>query len=259
MSTKLNTQVPTQFDLNDDLGFDDLLNPQLKKREDPVKPASSKTETKPKQEEKKSNKGGSNLILYVVIILLIVCVVSLIIWIFKRRKDVDEVAEQAIKEKDEEISKLKEQEKLLSKANSSYKNENQHLKTQIADLKHQSTLYEEKTKELTNLYNQTLQNTKEMNEKETFSRIKNKRQVAVSSDTESESEEVEQNVEKTAKQETENTTTKPSTKNKSQKTETKVKQKTQKKSHQINPLIDNEEGSESDDQQTITDINGILN
>lgn len=255
-----------QFDLNDDLGFDNILNPSLKKKDSlsgkqtETKSTGQNGSTTGKQEEKKSNKGGSNLILYVVIILLIVCVVSLIIWIFKRRKDVDEVAEQAIKEKDEEISKLKEQEKLLTKANSSYKNENQHLKTQIAELKHQSTLYEEKTKELTDLYNKTLKDTKEMNEKETFSRIKSRRQQVAASDddsTESETEDEKKTTKKT-KQEVKPAKVETETTNKS---ESKIKQKSQKKSHQLNPLIDNGEETDSDneDQQTITDINGILN
>ena len=93
-STALNQ---TQINLEDDLGFNEMLNPQLKAK-------ATTTNTQPNPKEKPKSTGGCSVVLYVVIVLLIICVVSLIVWIYKKRKDTEDV-DQLIRDKESEIEK----------------------------------------------------------------------------------------------------------------------------------------------------------
>ena len=259
MST--NTLNQTQINLEDDLGFNEMLNPQLKAKT-ATNTSTNATQTKEKANTKPKSSGGCSVVLYVVIVLLIICVVSLIVWIYKKRKDTEDV-DQLIRDKDAEIEKLKEQEKLLTKANNSYKAENQELKAKNMDLKQQTTIYESKTAELTKLYNQTLKEQNESKENavnEAFNRIKTKKQPVKSSDESLEEEitavpKVKKNQKKKSgndelvKQEVKSDETHNSN----------IKQKGSKKSHQINPLIDNPKTESEDNDDAVADITGLLN
>lgn len=261
----------TQINLEDDLGFNEMLNPQLKTTANAKTQTQSQTNPKDKAKEKPKSSGGCSVVLYVVIVLLIICVVSLIVWIYKKRKDTEDV-DQLIRDKDAEIEKLKEQEKLLTKANNSYKAENQELKAKIMDLKQQTTIYESKTAELTKLYNQTLKEQNDTKESETFSRIKTKKQPVKSSEDESSEEAVAPKVKKSQKKKSGNRPLSNESGNEEVKQEvvkeeiknddkptSSVKQKGSKKSHQINPLIDNPRSESEDNDEAVADITGLLN
>lgn len=262
-STALNQ---TQINLEDDLGFNEMLNPQLKATSNAKTNTQSQTNAKEKAKEKPKSSGGCSVVLYVVIVLLIICVVSLIVWIYKKRKDTEDV-DQLIRDKESEIEKLKEQEKLLSKANSSYKSENQELKAKIMDLKQQTTIYESKTAELTKLYNQTLKEQNDTKESETFSRIKTKKQQVKSSEDDSSEEVVAPAVGGTTAPKVKKSQKKKSGNEEAVKQEVKqednptsnIKQKGSKKSHQINPLIDNPRSETEDNDEAVADITGLLN
>lgn len=253
----------TQINLEDDLGFNEMLNPHLKATAS-AKATTTNTQpnAKEKTKEKPKSTGGCSVVLYVVIVLLIICVVSLIVWIYKKRKDTEDV-DQLIRDKESEIEKLKEQEKLLSKANSSYKSENQELKAKIMDLKQQTTIYESKTAELTKLYNQTLKEQNDTKESETFSRIKTKKQQVKSSDDADSSEEVvAPKVKKSQKKKSGNEEVKADVKETVKQDDnptSNIKQKGSKKSHQINPLIDNPRSESEDNDDAVADITGLLN
>ena len=253
-----NTLNQTQINLEDDLGFNEMLNPQLK-----AKATTTNTQSNPKEKakEKPKSSGGCSVVLYVVIVLLIICVVSLIVWIYKKRKDTEDV-DQLIRDKESEIEKLKEQEKLLSKANNSYKAENQELKAKIMDLKQQTTVYESKTAELTKLYNQTLKEQNDTKESETFSRIKTKKQPVKSSEDDSSEEVVAPKVKKSQKKKSGNDEIKQEVVKETQNTDDKptssVKQKGSKKSHQINPLIDNPRSEDDDEVSAEADRKSVV-